>query len=332
MKIPSSKKAILFVSSSKLGGRFPQRSDYLIEDLRSLDCNVIVVESHNPIFGIISSIRYMKVKWKIFSGFRAGVVGLFLSFIGFKWIYDFVEIKARLCKDNWRGIKRNLVPFIEALEKIMIKRASLVFSAGPSAYKYAKNLRDDIVPIPNGYDEFLFNSNNYSRDLLRTQYNVNFPLAVYIGKLTPMYAKFLVNAIRAMDSVNRQIPNAEFWIFGEGSSKSILQKIANKNVKFKGYIDHRKVPEILTIADVGLHAYDTESLKLIEWLAMGLPTIIPKGVQIDGVIECEWTPEEIAKQLIQVFRNPFRNPKKMPTWRESARLILEVLNRLDESA
>lgn len=322
--------SLLLVSSSRIGGKFPQRSDHLIKELKSLNCNVIVIESYNPIIGIITTIKYWKIKWKIFSGFRAGIAALILSFIGLKWIYDFVEIKSKLCRDNWNGIKKKFIPIIEILEKIMIKRANLVFSAGLSSYNYAKNIKDKVILVPNGYDEKLFDLNKYDRKLLRNYYKVNFPLAIYIGKLTPMYAKFLIKAIKAMDFVIKEIPNAEFWIFGDGLSRKFLEKISNKNVKFKGYIEYEKVPEIITIADVGIHAYDSEGLKLIEWLAMGLPTIFPKGIKINNVIECIWEPEEIAKKLIYIFKNPYRNPIRMPTWRESAKLILDILNKLEK--
>ncbi|MDW7971565.1 MAG: glycosyltransferase, partial [Nitrososphaerota archaeon] len=262
---------LLLISSSKLNKKYPQRSYHLLRAFKLMGVNIIGIESFNPIYGIISAIKYRNIKWKIFSGFRAGVAGLLLSFFGFNWIYDIVEVKWKLCNDNWKGVKRIFIPLVDVLEKLMIRRANIVFAAGRIAYRYAKKIRDDVFLIPNGYDDSIFIPNKYDRESLRRFYGVNFPLMIYIGKLTPMYAKFLINAVKAMKIINIEIPNAEFWIFGDGPSKASLEKISSKNIKFKGYIEHEKVPEILTIADVGIHAYDTESLKLIEWLAMGLP-------------------------------------------------------------
>ncbi|MEM2449823.1 MAG: glycosyltransferase [Candidatus Methanomethylicaceae archaeon] len=316
------------MSSSKLNNKYPQRSYYLFKTIKNMGIDIIGIESFNPIIGIFSIIKNINVKYRIFSGFRAGIAGLFLSFLGFKWIYDLVEVKYKLCNDNWKGFKRIFIPLIDILEKLMIKRADIVFVAGKSVFKYAKKIRNDIILIPNGYDSSLFNPNKYNRELLRKEYEVNFPLAIYIGKLTPMYAKFLINAIKAMEIVAKEFPNSEFWIFGNGPSRNFLEKISNKNVKFKGYIEHEKVPEILIIADLGIHAYDTESLKLLEWLVMGLPIIAPKGIDYEEIVECEWEPEKIAKEVIKIFKNPHRKPRKILSWEDICKIILKVIEKL----
>ncbi|RWX73120.1 MAG: hypothetical protein Metus_1094 [Candidatus Methanosuratincola subterraneus] len=273
-------------------------------------------------------LRY-RARYKIFTGFRAGLAGLFLSLFGIRWVYDLVECKWKLCSDNWEGLKRILVPLIHAMEVLMIKRAGSVLAAIPSAYKYAKNIREDrIYFAPNGRDELLFDPSRYNRTSLRRRYGVSFPLAIYVGKLTPMYAKFLGPAIDAMSIVNKEIPDAELWIYGDGPSKGELERSAKErggNVRFKGYIDHNRVPEVVAIADVGVHAYDGESLKMVEWLSMGLPTIVPSSLRFDGTIPCRWDAEHIAKRFIEFLRRPERKVCEMPSWKETTMVITKVL-------
>jgi glycosyltransferase involved in cell wall biosynthesis len=323
------KAKILLISSSRLGGPFPQRSDHLLKALKKLGYPILAFDGHNPLLGVVQTLKNREVNYKIFSGFRAGLAGLFLSFFGTEWIYDLVEVKSKLCNDNWKGIKRIFIPLIDWLERMMIKRAKIVFSAHKSAYEYAKSVRSDVIMAPNGYDDSLFDQNKYSREELRKKYEVDFPLAIYIGKLTPMYAKFLIPAMEAMVMLNREYPNAEFWIYGDGSSKAELERMANEkkcNVKFKGYIDHKKVPEIVTIADVGIHAYDAESLKLIEWLSMGLPTVVPLPLHVDGAVSCPWDPNSIALTISKLLKNQVRRPVRMPTWDEVASILVKHLN------
>jgi glycosyltransferase involved in cell wall biosynthesis len=323
------KSKILLISSSRLGGPFPQRPDHLLRALKKLGYSTLACDGYNPILGIIHALKNRGVDNKVFSGFRAGLAGLFLGFFGLEWIYDFVEVKSKLCRDNWTGIKRRVVPLIDGLERLMIKRAKIVFAAGESAYQHAKSLRPDAILVSNGYDESIFDPNKYNREELRRKYGVDFPLAVYIGKLIPMYAKFLIPVIDAIALLNREYPNAEFWVYGDGLSRSELERKAKEkkcNVKFKGYIDHEKVPEIVTIADVGIHAYDTESLKLIEWLSMGLPTVVPLPLHVDGAVSCPWDPNSIALTVSKLLKNPVRRPLRMPTWDEVASILVKHLN------
>jgi len=317
---------ILFVSSSKIPSKFPQRSDHLYRELK-LMANIKIIEAHNPFLGIIKVLKNRKIKCKIFSGFRAGLCALFCKPFIKEYIYDLVEWKADLCRDNWKGIKRIFIPLIEFLEIEIIKNSILVFNAGHSLIPPIK-INKPIVFAPNGYNSEIFNPLKYNREELRKKYNVNFPLIIYIGKLTNMYVKYLIPVIKSMKIVNKEFPNAEFWIFGEGEGEKELRKYISENVKLKGYIEYKYVPEIITIADIGINAYKTESLKLIEWLSMGLPVIAPKSVKIPGVINCNWNEEEIANKIIKILKNYNRNIVKLNDWKETAEIIFNTCKKI----
>ena len=96
-------------------------------------------------------------------------------------------------------------------------------------------------------------------------------------------------------------------------------------IQFKEYIEHNRVPEVVAIADVGVHAYDCESLKMVEWLSMGLPTIVPFSLRFDGTIPCRWDAKHIAERLIELLRRPERKVREMPSWKETTMAIIKVL-------
>jgi glycosyltransferase involved in cell wall biosynthesis len=184
------------------------------------------------------------------------------------------------------------------------------------------------VLAPNGYDSQLFDPSRYNRTEIRNRYGIDFPLAIYIGKITPMYYKFLEPAVEAMVKVNRELPDVQFWIYGDGPEKERLESFAKEQggkVFFKGYIEHELVPEIVTMADAGINAYDTESLKMKEWLAMGLPVISPPQVPDDSVIKTCWDADDIARTIIEVVRSPKRVWAKVPSWEDTAGIMLNSL-------
>ncbi len=308
--------------SSKLDGKFPQRDYHVYRELRKLGCKVRLVKSYNLFAGFFGVLKYRRVKCKVFSGFRAGVFALFLKpFIGW-YFYDLVEWKADLCRDNWAGLKRILVPLIEWVEMMIVRNARAVFNAGKLLIHPSLNGRR-VVFAENGYNDELFNPKKYDRPSIRKKYNVDFPLIIYIGKLTSMYVKYLVPVIDAMELVREKYHNAEFWIVGDGGARTALERYARgrKGIRLKGYVPYEQVPEFVVMADVGVNAYRTESLKLREWLAMGLPTIAPLEVKFPGVVNCKWTREEIAKTITKILESGKRFRVRLNTWSDTARVI-----------
>ncbi|MEM2047509.1 MAG: glycosyltransferase [Candidatus Jordarchaeales archaeon] len=323
---------VLFVCSS-VDEKFPQRDYHVCRELRMLGCKVRVVSAYNPVFGVLGVLRFRRVKCKIFCGFRAGVLALLLRPLVGEYFYDVVEWKADLCRDNWRGIKRLLVPLVEIVDKMIIRCARVVFNAGKGfVHPFLRGLRWKVVFAENGYNNELFNPEKYDRRLVREKYGVNFPLVVYIGKLTNMYVRYLVPVIEAMNIVRERFPSAEFWIIGDGAAREVLMEAAKgvSGVRVLGYVPYERVPEFVVMADVGVNAYNTESLKLREWLAMGLPVIAPQEVKFPGVTSCKWTRGEIAGSIIRLLENGGRVKVKVKlnTWRDTAEVIMSTCRRL----
>ncbi|MEM1659104.1 MAG: glycosyltransferase [Candidatus Jordarchaeales archaeon] len=322
---------VLFVCSSKVNERFPQRDFHVCRELRKLGCKVRIVNAYNPLIGALGVLKNRKVKCKIFCGFRAGFIALLLKPLIKEYLYDLVEWKADLCRDNWKGVKRLLVPLVEFVDKMIIRCARIVFNADRNfIHLFLRGLSEKVVFAENGYNDELFDPSKYDRLSIREKHGVNFPLAIYVGKLTDMYVKYLVPVIKAMDIVRKHLPSAEFWIIGDGPARAFLEEAARgvSGVRMLGYVPYERVPEFVAMADVGVNAYKTTSLKLREWVAMGLPTIAPPEVKFPGVTNCEWTEEKIAHNIVKLSKEGTRVKVKLNTWKDVAWIMLSVCKRL----
>ena len=66
--------------------------------------------------------------------------------------------------------------------------------------------------------------------------------------------------VSALPLILRKIPNAILLIVGEGQAREKLEKLSKElkitdKVRFTGYINHSKIPEIISIADVVVAPY-----------------------------------------------------------------------------
>jgi glycosyltransferase involved in cell wall biosynthesis len=320
----------MLVSSSRKGGKFPQRAEYLHSTFVELGYEVLLVEGFNPISGAWNALKNRDVRFKIFSGYRAGAAAILLKLSGPRYIYDCVERKSKLCRDNWKGPKRALIPFVERMEEWMIRGSKTTTTATLDVFEWAKSLKKEVVLAPNGYDSKLFDPSKYEREELRRKYSVDFPLLIYVGKLTPMYAIYIEPVIDAMGIIQNTLPEARFWVYGDGPEMVRLRDLAKRRevkVEFKGYIEHDLVPEVVTIADVGINAYHHESLKMKEWFAMGLPVLAPEGVLDDNVIISGWKPNELASSILGILKDPRRKIVKTNDWYDTTKTLISACNQ-----
>ena len=210
----------------------------------------------------------------------------------------------------------------------MVKNAKVVYAVSEETVNFSKEKGKIPTVAENGVDDELFNPNRIDRREMKRALGVEFPLVIFVGKITPMYAKYLAAAIVAMRDVNERIPEAEFWIFGDGPCRAQLEDLASNStgkVRFRGYIEHGRVPEVVAAADVGINAYRTGSIKMKEWAAMGLPIVGPQEMKEDFVRRCEWVSDKIAKEIVEILKNPRRDVVKVNTWSDTAKIMAETL-------
>lgn len=133
----------------------------------------------------------------------------------------------------------------------------------------------------------------------------------------------LINNVENIVEAAKLLPkesNIKILIYGDGNFREELEKKVRdeniRNVKFKGYVDQKYIPFILSVSSANLLNYtDTNynwsrgnsSNKLFEYLASGKPVIstIKTGYSIIQKYDCgiemeSGTPEELARSILYI--------------------------------
>lgn len=182
--------------------------------------------------------------------------------------------------------------------------------------------------INNGVDIEDFNNsitNNTidDMDLKLSKFNV-----IYVGAIRPVN-----NVGKILDAAKllKDDPDIQFLIYGDGNEKDyLMQRIKDENltnVKFKGQVNKRLIPYILSKSSVNLLNYSNEkynwsrgnsSNKLFEYMASGKPIIstVKMGYSIINKYNCGIELEnDSAKQLsdaiVKIKKMPNRDYKIM---------------------
>ena len=129
-------------------------------------------------------------------------------------------------------------------------------------------------------------------------------------------------ALRAFKQVVRDVPAAEFHIYGDGSAKESLIRLTdelglNERVRFLQPRSAHEIATIMANADVGVvpkradsfgdEAYST---KIMEFMAVGVPVIV-SSTKVDryyfndSIVRFfeSGNPDALAKEMVSVLRN-----------------------------
>ena len=147
---------------------------------------------------------------------------------------------------------------------------------------------------------------------------------VYAGTIRPVNnVEILVDCAKLIQSY-KGLENVRVFIFGEGIELPKLCKKAQeegiKNIIFKGFVERKYIPYILSRASVNILNYSQEhynwkrgnsSNKLFEYMASGKPVIstVKTGYSIINKYQCgieldECTPECLAKAILRFREMP----------------------------
>lgn len=109
-------------------------------------------------------------------------------------------------------------------------------------------------------------------------------------------------AIRAFARVAKDVPQAEFHIYGEGPCKPFLRHLIEEldlqdRVRLNGFIPSREIAGVIENADLGVvpkrkdgFGDEAFSTKIMEFMALGVPVIIP-----DARVDRYYFTDEIAR-------------------------------------
>ncbi len=177
---------------------------------------------------------------------------------------------------------------------------------------------DKITVLPNAADVEAFDKQFNVQSIKASLGLENKFIIAYTGTLQVWYA--IDDLISAFPSVIKEIPNAYLLIIGEGQAREKLETLVNQReiadrVKFMGYVNHSKIPEIISIADVVVAPFKElgmtffgSAIKVFEYLSAGKPIVATKIGQIAEVLKDQHTAllvtpghiDELANAIIRL--------------------------------
>jgi glycosyltransferase involved in cell wall biosynthesis len=191
--------------------------------------------------------------------------------------------------DYYPGVYRRWTRLVSWREQTVCREADAVASVSrPLATLREKQGARTVAVIPNGVEFQRF----YSANLMRKEHP---PTLVYSGSLDKRWGVDL--PIRAMPLIRRQIPACQLLIAGRGPAEQELRQLAitlgvGDCVHFKGFVPYSNLPSLLAQANVGIATSRDNAfrkyaspLKIVEYMAAGLPVICSGGGEAEQMIE-----------------------------------------------
>jgi glycosyltransferase involved in cell wall biosynthesis len=171
-----------------------------------------------------------------------------------------------------------------------------------------------------------------SSDLPIVQKSDN-PTICFLGRLVP--SKRPSDAIDAFKLVLREIPNAHFFIIGDGPLRAEIEHESNRHVQVTGRISNQARNEILAMSHVHVATSVREGwgMNVTEAAQLGTPTIgydvpgLRDSITASGGLLVRESPSHLAQALIEFFKSdkqpvPRRHGR---TWKDVALDLEEVM-------
>jgi glycosyltransferase involved in cell wall biosynthesis len=146
-------------------------------------------------------------------------------------------------------------------------------------YAWTRNIRKDIIVVPNGVDTSLFDPSRITGEEMRSKYGVRNgeKLCVYAGRVDEVAgAEIILETAKLLKSEEK----IKFMIVGEGNPEMLNELSKCDNVILTGRIPKESIPEYLAAADCvfvpfpdNVASHGISPLKLFEALAMEKPVI-----------------------------------------------------------
>ncbi|MBM7560896.1 glycosyltransferase family 4 protein [Fusibacter tunisiensis] len=176
-----------------------------------------------------------------------------------------------------------------------------------------------VYHINNGVDLKVFNYNKEHFQLEDDDLdNPNNFKVIYAGSIRQVNnVRSIVEAASGIQKIG--IKDVKFIIFGDGSDRQSLEAYCTDNridnVVFKGFVEKKKIPYILSKSDLNIMHFDQNNLKkygaslnkLFEYFASGKPILSDCQFGYDlverydcGVIVDNASPEELAEEIIKI--------------------------------
>lgn len=181
---------------------------------------------------------------------------------------------------------------------------------------------EKVTVMPNGVDLDLFRP-GYDPRPIRAELGLNGePVVGFAGGFQHWHG--LEQLVESMAQIRTEFPDAKLLLVGDGRARpSLERKIAELGLEsaviITGLVPQRRVPEMLTVADVAVLPYPKlpkelwfSPLKLYEYMASGKAIVASRDGQITEVIQNghngllveAGNTAELAQATIKLFRDP----------------------------
>ncbi|MEB3755344.1 MAG: glycosyltransferase [Desulfurococcales archaeon] len=234
------------------------------------------------------------------------------------------------------SIPRVIIRFAEAVERFVIKHASIIVTTNkPLTLEYNYSGKE-LVVIPN-YPEKSFVCQGSSS--LRRELNVSEvkPVFIFVGKLSKVEGSMLLPRI----ALSLKDAGGELWIVGDGPSRRLVEELTRKydHVRWFGWVDRKEVPKYISSADYALvprienissifHNHE-DVLKIGEYNRCRKP-IIASGLA-PSLYYLLLNSRDIPKFISDLCnkRATLDVPPSLPAWEDSSEQMIEyVIDRL----
>jgi len=199
------------------------------------------------------------------------------------------------------------------MERWSMKSSHLITAAGDRLAELRRALTGKpVTVIPNGVD-----LENFSRARDKVPHP---PTLIYIGNIAEWSGVDV--AIKGLSLIRMQIPDIRLLVVGFTTPefRSMIESLVGdlgveKSFLYVGQKEYLELPEWLKQSDIGLAIFRPVeerkyafSLKVIEYMAAGLPVITTCGTQSEGVVErygcgeaIEYDPTALAKCAARIL-------------------------------
>lgn len=180
-------------------------------------------------------------------------------------------------------LNTKLKPAVEKLENYILRKAAsiLIVSGGFKKLMREKGINTNKVFIlPNAAAQDLF----FPKEGKRKPREKDKIILTYIGNI--YRGRDIDILIEGFNLARKDIGNLKLIIVGKGD----FQSPDPENIEYLGFIEHERIPDILSKADIALAIYkrefikDGSPLKVFEYMSMAKPSIVTGGGQLDTIL------------------------------------------------
>ena len=250
-----------------------------------------------------------------------------------------------------------LLSAVRRAERDVVRMATLVVAVSTPLAEYLRELagpEPSILVLPNGANLQRFDPSAVGGEDIRVRYGLQ-------GRFVAGWAGVLRrwHGVEVLIEALATVPDVHLLLIGDGPDRPVLEQLARargvaERIVVTGRVPHSEIPRHLGAIDVAVAAGDrtgfASPMKIVEYMAMGKPTIVPRQRNLEDLVEADRTGLTFREgdaidlaRCIQVLRDSRALRDRLGqaaraavevrfNWRQSAERILSALGSATPAA